>query len=169
MRFRCVLLPVLLLALAGCGGSTTTLSETGTAASSADEATIVGHVSVPGTKGSVLVFAYAGGPGDLANREPLSVATLEQDGGFMLVIPPADGVILAFLADGSNDGVIDGGDPVVVLSDPKLAQLLSGDAAQLTDVALNFTGRTAVAASIEVRRAGAPAEATVTPTALPAS
>ena len=168
MRLSSVGLPVLLLALASCGGGApATLSETGTAASNADVATIVGHVSDPGTKGSVLAFAYAGGAGELADREPLSVATVE-DGGFTMVIPPAEGVILAFLADGSNDGVIDGGDPVVVLSDPKLAQLQAGDTAQLTDVVLNFPAHTAVAGSIEVHSAGAPQEAHFTPTPVPA-
>lgn len=160
---------LLLLALtAGCGGPTAPVSETGTAASSADEVTISGRVSAPGTKGSILVFAYAGGGGELTEREPLSVAAVEPDGGFTLVIPPADAVVLAFLADAASDGVIDGGDPVVVLSDPKLAQLQAGDAAQISDVVLNFTGQTATAGAVEVKRGGAPAEATVTPTAIPA-
>jgi hypothetical protein len=93
------------------------------------------------------------------------VATVDADGNFAFTIPPVDVASFAFLADGSNDGVIDGGDPIAVLSGPLFANLGGGETLVVSDVALDFTPHTATAANVDIPRGGAPAR---TPTAVPA-
>lgn len=153
------------LALLGACGHPAAPSGSGTVGS-ADVVAVSGHVAQPGTKGSVLVFAVAGDAPDVADRETLGVAALDADGDFAFTIPPADGVAFAFLADGSSDGVIDGGDPVALLAGASFASLGGGDVVTLADVALDFTARQATAAGIDVQRSGAPAPE-FTPTAVP--
>ena len=133
-----------------------------------NEVAVTGHIATAGTKGPLLVFALAGDGGDPAERETLSVATVDGDGNFAFTMPPVDVASFAFLADGSNDGVIDGGDPVAVLSGPSFANLSGGESVVLSDVALDFTAHKATAANIDVQHAGAPV-AERTPTAVPAS
>ncbi|MFN8642486.1 MAG: hypothetical protein U0802_12855 [Candidatus Binatia bacterium] len=165
------LLPLLLIApLAACGGPSGS-SHGGvatTAAPAASEVVVTGHVATPGTKGPLLVFAQAGTAGDAAERETLSVAAVDASGDFTLTLPPTEAVSFAFLADGANDGVIDGGDPIAVLSGPALSSLGGGETVVLGDVALDFTAHKAMAASIDVQRAGAP-PSTRTPTPVPAA
>ena len=166
MDRRCTAaLPVLLL-LAACGGSGT--PPQGTAATTAaGDVTVRGVVTAPGTKGALLVFALAGADGEVAARETLSVAAVEADGSFAFTIPPAAVVTLAFLADGANDGVIDGGDPVAVLGGPALANLQGGETVVASEISLDFRSGKATAASLDAQRAGA-AESTRTPTPVPA-
>jgi hypothetical protein len=161
----------LLALVAACGGGTSAGSGSGSAGNAAvvgpDEVAIAGHVTAPGTKGALLVFAYAG-EADPATAEPLSVAAVEADGGFAMTIPPVDASLtLTFLADGTNDGAIDGGDPVATLSAPALANLLGGVVVTLDDVGLDFTSKKARAGNIDVRHAGAAAQAPRTPTPVP--
>lgn len=156
----------LLSVLAACGGPAAPPTESGTAAS-ATEVEISGRASDSGTRGSVLVFAFAGTPGAaLADSEPLSVGTLDADGTFALTLPPTDALTLAFLADGSNDGVIDGGDPVALLSDARLNALQGGEVVRISDLALDFHSGQARVGNIEVRRPGE--SPPMTPTAVPA-
>ena len=162
------LLPLLIVALAACGGPSGSLKGGGTAAATAvndNEVAVSGHISSAGTKGPLLVFALAGEAGEVAERETLAVATVDADGNFAFTIPPVDVASFAFLADGSNDGVIDGGDPVAVLSGPSFANLGGGETLALSDVALDFTAHKATAANIDVQHSDAPAR---TPTAVPA-
>jgi hypothetical protein len=164
------LLSLLLIAgLTACGrpSGSVTGGAAGTVAVNDNEVAVSGHLASPGTKGPLLVFALAGDVGEPADRETLSVATVDADGNFAFTMPPVDVASFAFLADGSNDGVIDGGDPIAVLSGPSFASLSGGETVVLTDVALDFAAHKATAANIDVQRAGA-AEAR-TPTAVPAS
>jgi hypothetical protein len=166
-RFRRPL-PFALLLLAACG-SPSGLPQGGAAgATAASEVVVNGHLSAPGTKGPLLVFALAGNAGEPADRETLSVAAVDADGDFALTMPPVEAVSFAFLADGANDGVIDGGDPIAVLSGPALANLGGGEVVILGDIALDFTAHKATAGSIDVQRAGAP-QSTRTPTPVPAA
>ena len=162
---RRVALIVLPLLLAACGSPSG--PPAGGAAAAADEVVVNGHISAPGTKGPLLVFALAGTAGEPAERETLSLATVDANGDFAFAMPPVEVVSFAFLADGANDGVIDGGDPIAVLSGPALANLTGGETVLLNDVALDFTAHKATAASIDVQRAGAP-QSTRTPTPVPA-
>jgi hypothetical protein len=148
---------------AGCGGSPPH-AQSGIAASTA-AVDIAGRVVQRGTRGSVLVFAYTDlAPGDdPAGREPASVATLPPDGAFSASTPPAASLSLVFLADGANDGVIDGGDLIAVLTSPELADLQAGDRVELSDVAIDFKNRR-VTATIDVARTHEPER---TPTAVP--
>jgi hypothetical protein len=132
----------------------------------ADVVVVSGHISAPGTKGPLLVFALAGNAGELAERETLSVAAVDANGDFAFTMPPTEVVSFAFLADGANDGVIDGGDPTAVLTAPALAGLDGGEVVVLGDVALDFAAHKATAASIDVQPAGAP-PSTRTPTPVP--
>ncbi|MBX3027112.1 hypothetical protein KF840_19595 [bacterium] len=167
-RPRSILLP-LLLACAACGppSGSSGGSAAATAVVNSNEVAVSGHIAAPGTKGPLLVFALAGDGGDPAERETLSVATVDGDGNFAFTMPPVDVATFAFLADGSNDGVIDGGDPIAVLSGPSFSDLGGGETVVLTDVALDFTAHKATAANIDVRRSGG--GETRTPTAVPAS
>ena len=163
-------LPLLLIvALAACGGPSGSIKGGGTAAATAvndNEVAVSGHISSAGTKGPLLVFALAGEAGEVTERETLAVATVDADGNFAFTIPPVDVAAFAFLADGSNDGVIDGGDPIAVLSGPSFANLGGGETLVVSDVALDFTTHKATAANIDVQHSGAaPAR---TPTAVPA-
>ncbi len=126
-----------------------------------------GRVTSAGTKGALLVFAFVGANADPTNAELLSVATVEADGGFNLALPPVEALTLAFLADGTNDGAIDEGDPVAVLTSPALANLQGGELVTADEIALNFTTHKATAGTLDVRRAGA--ETARTPTAVPAA
>jgi len=164
-RLHFAAVPALLL-LAACGGSGTTLSETATA-DAAREVAVSGTVTAPGTKGPLLIFALTGADGDVAARETLSVAAVDADGSFAFTMPPAESFTLAFLADGANDGVIDGGDPVAVLSGPALANLRGGETIVAGEVSLDFRAGKATAATLDVQRTGAAAESTRTPTAVP--
>jgi hypothetical protein len=149
--------------LAGCGGHSPSGSAASSAAVSSDEAAIRGQVTGRGTKGALLVFAFAGSGPEVTAGEPLSIATVDPGGQFSLSIPPGPGgVTLAFLADGANDGVIDGGDPVAVLTSPALADLAGGDVVQISDVNLDFTAGKASAGSIDARRSEAGAALTPT-------
>ena len=132
-----------------------------------DLVTVSGHVAAPGTKGSLLLFALAGEAPEAADREVLGIATVDAGGDFAFTFPPAGAVSFAFLADGANDGVIDGGDPVALLTSPSFTGLGGGELVTLSDVALDFTARKATAAAIDVQRPGAPAPG-FTPTAVPA-
>ena len=80
-----------------------------------------------------------------------------------LSIAPSQSLTLVFLADGSNDGVVDEGDPIAVLSAPELADLQAGDRVHVDDASLDFHNHR-VTATLEVARIGEPA---VTPTSLP--
>ncbi len=84
----------------------------------AAQVAVTGHVAERGTRGPILVFAFT----DLARREGPADARARfgrhARGRRQLRPHRARRVAastLAFLADGSNDGVIDGGDPVAVL------------------------------------------------------
>ena len=149
--------------LASCGGSTSR-SESGLAASAAGVA-VSGLVTEKGTRGSILLYAYTDlGPNDdPVGHEPASVSTLAPDGGFDLSVAPSQSLTLVFLADASNDGVIDQGDPIAVLSAPELTDLQAGDRVHIGDASLDFHNHR-VTATVEVARIGEPA---VTPTALP--
>lgn len=156
-----------LLSLAACGGSGTNL-ETGAAASATNEVAIHGFLSSPGTKGPLLVFALAGAGGDPSEREALSVGTIDPDGRFAFTTPPAEEITLVFLADGSNDGVIDGGDPIAVLSASSFAGLQGGELITLEQVALDFGARKATAGRVDVQHPGGVPSSTRTPTPVPA-
>jgi hypothetical protein len=165
MAPRALVAVLLALSAAACGGpGAPTLG--GASSASASGVEIGGQVTASGTRGSVLVFAFPGTltVAALAAEVPLAVATVESDGGFGMTIPPTEAVTLAFLADGSNDGVIDGGDPVVALADARLANLPAGSSVHLAAVALDFHAATARAGAIDVHR---PGEAAATPTAIP--
>jgi len=157
---------LLVFPLAACGRPSGS-GAGGAAAVSDTEVAVSGHIAAPGTRGPLLVFALAGDGGEPADRETLSVAAVDADGNFAFTMPPVEAASFAFLADGSNDGVIDGGDPIAVLSGPSFANLGGGETVVLTDVALDFAAHKATAADIDVQRPGA-AE-TRTPTAVPAS
>lgn len=159
----------LLFSIAACGPPSGSAggSAAGTAVVSGNEVAVSGHIAAPGTKGPLLVFALAGDSGDPADRETLSVAAVDGDGNFAFTMPPVEVATFAFLADGSNDGVIDGGDPIAVLSGPSFSNLGGGETVVLTDIALDFTAHKATAANIGVQRAGG--GETRTPTAVPAS
>lgn len=161
-------LPFLLLLAAGCGESGTLLGGDAFSTSSPDAVEVSGHLASAGTRGSVLVYAFLDLPAGEApaEREAASLATVGTDGTFQLTVPPSQSLTLVFLADGANDGVIDGGDPVVVLADPKLAALQAGDVVQIADIGLDFGGRKASVGSIEIQRAGEPPR---TPTPVPAA
>lgn len=159
---------LVLLAAAACGAPSGTAGGGSAAATvDANAVAVSGHIATPGTKGPLLVFALAGDAGDPADRETLSVATVDAEGNFAFTMPPVDVATFAFLADGSNDGVIDGGDPIAVLSGPALSNLGGGETVILTDLALDFTAHKAMAANIDVQRADG--GETRTPTAVPAS
>lgn len=156
---------LLALLLAACGGGGAG-GGTGAAAVAADEVAVHGRITEPGTKGALLVFAFAGAEVDPAAAEPLSLAVVDAEGGFTLVLPPVEALTLAVLADGNHDGAIDGGDPVALLRAPALADLGGGELVTLDEIALDFRTRTATAGAIDVQRPGvAPAN---TPTPLPA-
>jgi hypothetical protein len=169
---RAALSLLLLAALAACGGPSGSIrggtagNASGTAAVNDNEVAVSGHLSAPGTKGPLLIFALAGDAGEPSERETLTVATVDADGNFSFTMPPVDVVSFAFLADGSNDGVIDGGDPIAVLSGPSFASLGGGELVLLSDVALDFTNHKATAANIDVQRSGT-AGPDRTPTAVP--
>jgi hypothetical protein len=166
MNRWCLALAVALpLCALACGEGAAPSTESGFAAAHEAEVTVNGRVAVPGTKGQLLVFAFAGAGGEVADREAAAVSVVDRDGTFALSLSPLDALTLAFLADGANDGVIDGGDPVCVLTAPELVELHGGDVVTLADVSLNFSTRQASAAVIEVHRAATPAN---TPTPVPA-
>ena len=164
---RALLLPailsVLLACAASCGGGVPR-TESGSASTAAGVA-ITGHVAQRGTRGSILLFAYTDlGPGDdPVGHEPASIGTLTPDGGFDLSVPPAPTLTLVFLADASNDGVVDQGDPISVLSAPELVDLQTGDRVQVNDASIDFHGHR-VTAAVEITRAAGPGH---TPTPLP--
>lgn len=166
LRLVCAL-PALLLLAAGCGGDSTLLGGDVFSTSAPDAVEVSGHLASAGTRGSVLVFAFLDLPTGQApaEREAASLSTVASDGTFLLSVPPTQSLTLVFLADGANDGVIDGGDPVVVLADAKLSALQAGDTVQIADINLDFGGRKATAGSIEVQRPGEPPR---TPTPVPA-
>ena len=152
-----------LLLLAACGGAPPR-SETGVAAS-AGSVVVTGRVADPGTKNSVLVFAYSDlSPNEtVLVREPTSVGTLSADGSFDLSVPPTGSLTVVFLADGRHDGVIDVGDAIATLNAPELADLQAGDHVNVSDAALDFRAHT-VTANVDVTRAG---ELARTPTPAP--
>jgi len=164
-RCLAIALVAVLPLTAGCGGPTPHATQAGSDASAAVE--VEGRVTQRGTRGSILVFAYsdlAAGE-DPTTREAASVGTLTADGGFDLDVPPSASLSLIFLADGSNDGAVDEGDPIAVLSGPELVDLQAGDRVHLADVRIDFTAHHA-AGTIEVMRSGEPQR---TPTPVPAS
>lgn len=164
-RCLAIALVAVLPLTAGCGGPTPHVTQSGSDASAA-AVEVSGRVTQRGTRGSILVFAYS----DLAageeptTREAASVGTLTTDGGFDLDVPPSASLSLIFLADGSNDGAVDEGDPIAVLSGPELVDLQGGDRVHLADVRIDFTAHRA-AGTIEVVRSGEPQR---TPTPVPA-
>jgi hypothetical protein len=149
--------------LAACGGGSSP-SETGFAAS-ASGVSVTGTVSQKGTKGSIVVFAFADlGPNDdPVNHEAVSVAPLSPDGDFDLGVVAAPNLTLVFLADASNDGAVDQGDPIARLSAPELADLQAGDRVHISNASIDFHGHR-VSAALEVARANEPAR---TPTPAP--
>ncbi|MGD9765459.1 MAG: hypothetical protein AB7V27_17315 [Candidatus Binatia bacterium] len=155
------------LAAGSCGEAGSRSAETAVSGTSGAGVAVNGRVASPGTKGPLLVFAFAGGEGELSDREVAALTTVDPHGAFALVTAPSDSLTLAFLADGANDGVIDGGDPIAVLEAPELAGLRAGDVVVITDVALNFTNHQASATAIEVRHASGTPVATHTPTPAP--
>ena len=155
--------PVLLLLAACGGGASSTSAGSGAEAVGLDEVAVDGRVSAPGTRGAILVFAFAAAEVDPAAAEPVSLAVVGPDGDFAFTVPPVEALSLAFLADGSNDGAVDEGDPVALLTSPALANLTGGELITIDEVALNFTARKATAGSIDVRRAGAEPPRTPTP------
>jgi hypothetical protein len=161
---RVSLIGLLPLAI-GCGGGSHAAG-TGFSANQAG-VEVAGYVSQRGTRGSILVFAYTDltAADDPAAREPASVGTLAPDGRFDVEVPAAATVTLVFLADGSNDGVVDEGDPIALLNSPDLVDLQAGDRVQIRDAKIDFTSHL-VAATVEVARAAGPAR---TPTPVPAS
>jgi hypothetical protein len=167
LRPLLVALPILVLSACG-GGHSGANSGAATVASAplvgADEVGVVGHITSAGTRGALLVFAFAGADADPASAELLSIATVEAQGGFSFTLPPVEALTLVFLADGSNDGAIDGGDPVAKMTSPALANLQGGELVTLDEVALNFTTHKATAGNLDVRRPGDPEPArTATP------
>lgn len=167
MRFAPALLAFAILTLAACGNSGSTL-ETGAAATAPGEVAIHGHLTDPGTKGPLLVFALAGSAGDPSTRETLSVAPIDSDGRFAFTTPPAEEITLVFLADGSHDGVIDGGDPVAVLTASSFSGLQGGELITLEGLVLDFRARTATAERVDVQHPGGAPASTRTPTPVPA-
>ncbi len=167
-------LPVLLTLVTACGGGHSGGGAGGAAAGPGatvaepafipEEVAVTGHVTAAGTKGPLLLFAYVGAEANPGNAELLSVATIEADGSFAFTVPPIEALTLVFLADGANDGAIDGGDPVAVLTSPALANLQGGAQVTIDEVALNFTTHKATAGGLDVRRSG---EALRTPTPVP--
>ncbi len=165
-RWSFVLALALPLSALACGDAGAPSTESDLAAANDAEVTVNGHISAPGTKGQLLVFAFAGAGGEVGDREAVAVSVVDRGGNFALSLPPTDALTLAFLADGANDGAIDGGDPTCVLSAPQLVELHGGDVVAISDVSLNFSTRQAAAAAIDVQRAsGTPAN---TPTPVPA-
>jgi len=152
-----------LLLAAACGGGSRS-TESGFAAD-VSGVEVTGHAQQRGTRGSVLVFAYAdpGAANDPSTQEPVSVGTVSPDGSFELRVPPSAALVLVFLADGASDGVVDQGDPIAVLTAPELVDLQPGDRVQIGDAAIDFTSHR-VAARVEVTRSGEPAR---TPTPVP--
>jgi hypothetical protein len=151
----------------GCGGAPRSTTG-GTGSTSAATVEVAGRVAQRGTRGSVLVFAYtdlAAGEAP-AGREPASIGTLAPDGTFDVAVPASGSLTLVFLADGANDGVIDGGDPIALLSNPELADLQVGDRVQVSDAKIDFASQRVVAAVEVVRATGQPAR---TPTSVPGS
>jgi hypothetical protein len=155
----------LIAAFAACGGGPAP-SETGLAASAGGVA-VSGRVAEAGTRGSILVFAYADlAPNeDPAAHEPASVGTLATDGTFDLSIPPSSSLTVVFLVDRSHDGVVDPGDSIAAYSSPELTDLQPGDRVNLADVSIDFHSHR-VTATVEVSRGSEPA---LTPTPVPAS
>jgi hypothetical protein len=158
----------LLVIAAGCGGGSRSagsgVAATGSAASNVE---VAGQVAERGTRGSVLVFAYtdlAAGEAP-AGREPASIGTLAADGSFDLSVPGGGSLTLVFLADGSNDGVVDDGDPIATLNSQELANLQAGDRVQVGDAKVDFTSHR-VTATVDVTRPAG--QAARTPTAVPA-
>lgn len=151
---------------AGCGRGPSGSAESGIASSAAG-VEIGGHVVQRGTRGSVLVFAYAdlAPTDDPAGREPASVGTVAPDGTFDIGVSPSPSVTLVFLADGSNDGAVDEGDPIAVLASQELSGLQAGDRVQVIDAKIDFTGHR-VTATVEVAHAVSAAQ---TPTPVPGS
>ncbi len=129
---------------------------------------VTGNVTSAARDGSVLVFAVLATTDEAGGRhtESLSVDEIGADGRFELTGLPAGGIVLIFLADKANDGVIDPGDPVAVLTDPRLGNLAEGDRAVVGDVQLDIVGGQMQVGSIEVTHAegGEPAP---TPTPAP--
>jgi len=154
-----------LLALAAaCGGPVPQGAPSGGAASPVG-VEITGHVADAGTRGSILVFAYTDiAPGaDVSVHEPASVSTLAAGATFDLAVPPCPSLSLVFLADGSNDGVVDEGDPVAVLTGPELVDLRDGDRVHVADVRIDFRAHRVTATIEVVRAAGGGPEHTPTP------
>ena len=160
-------MPFAFLLIAACGSPSGPPQGGAAATAAAGEVLVNGHISAPGTKGPLLVFALAGNAGEPSERETLTVGAVDANGDFVLSLPPVEAVSFAFLADGANDGVIDGGDPTAVLSGPALANLNGGEVLVLGAIALDFAAHKATAANIDVQRAGAP-PSTRTPTPVPA-
>jgi hypothetical protein len=141
-----------LILAVGCGGGSHSAGAGFTASTARVE--IAGHVSQRGTRGSILVFAYTDlGPADEpAAHEPASVGTLAPDGAFDVEVSAVASVTLVFLADGSNDGVVDQGDPIAVLRSPELVDLQAGDRVEVSDAKIDFIGHR-VDATVDVTRA----------------
>lgn len=174
MRFRaCLAFLALSLALGsipGCGDETG-ISSSGSSGS--DTLASLESQTGPGVEitgnvingESLLVFAFLRS-GDNASDEPVSVGIIDDEGQFTLSGLPAGRIGITFLADGTNDGVIDPGDPIASLADPdqQLQDLHEGDHVHLADVQLDLVHKRAVADVIEVNGASDSApESTPTP------
>ena len=153
----------LALLVIGCCGAGSGGAHSGSSATSAVIA-VSGRTAERGTRGSILVFAYGDlGPSDDPSvREALAVGSMAADGSFDLAVPPGGALTLVFLADGSNDGAIDEGDPIAVLSSPELSELEAGDRVQIADLRIDFKAHRA-SANVEVARVGGDIVRTPTP------
>ena len=147
----------MLALLLGCGEA----SELSTPSSSRPAADISGNLVETGAaESSVLVFAFGDMPADsdLAQHQPTYVGSVGTNGEFILSSPPGGVLTVVFLADAANDGAIDPGDSVAVLTDEaqQLYDLQEGDQVNLVDVHLDFTTRQARADRIDMVRALTP-------------
>jgi len=142
-------------------GSTASSGSTATTSASVD---LSGRAVERGTRGPILVFAFSdlAATDDPSVREPIAVGTMAADGNFELAAPPSAALTLVFLADGSNDGAIDEGDPIAILASPELSDLEAGDRVQVADLRIDFKARRA-AATVEVARVGGDVARTPTP------
>jgi hypothetical protein len=141
--------------MVSCGGSPPSL-ESGLEDGAAGVA-VSGLVAQKGTRGSILVFAYSDlEPNeDPVGHEPASLDTLAPDGAFDLSVGPSQTLTLVFLADVSNDGVVDEGDPIAVLNAAELADLQTGDRVHVADASLDFHAHR-VTATVDVARSAEP-------------
>lgn len=166
VRWKSTVFAVLAVA-AGCGGAGVHESAVGGGSNAATGTVEVSGQVIQGASGSILVFAYTDLPpsGETAGHEPASIDTVAANGEFALKVPPTAALTLVFLSDSANDGVVDHGDKVAILTGPDLTDLQSGDRVRIADARIEFAARR-VTANNTVTRSRSPAA--VTPTPVPA-